>query len=237
MATAMMERGVKARARKQAESGFSLIEVMISMVVLTIGLLAVLATLGVTMAATQTSQEDMIARQVASEAMESIFNARNTSQLGFAAINNTTAVPPGVSPASRFEAIWAKIIATFETYRPLWVANFEIFAQMVGQPATRGFLAGNLHTARVGLAAMFLDQEESAVSQHTAATTGTFLHVLLSGLILQWLLDPASALSAKGLTEALRVTAQGLQPARKTTEPQRKRAHITQPAYRVRKRR
>jgi AcrR family transcriptional regulator len=148
-----------------------------------------------------------------------------------------TAVPPGVSPASRFEAIWAKIIATFETYRPLWVANFEIFAQMVGQPATRGFLAGNLHTARVGLAAMFLDQEESAVSQHTAATTGTFLHVLLSGLILQWLLDPASALSAKGLTEALRVTAQGLQPARKTTEPQRKRAHITQPAYRVRKRR
>jgi AcrR family transcriptional regulator len=148
-----------------------------------------------------------------------------------------TAVPPGVSPASRFEAIWAKIIATFETYRPLWVANFEIFAQMVGQPATRGFLAGNLHTARVGLAAMFLDQEESAVSKHTATTTGTFLHVLLSGLILQWLLDPASALSAKGLTEALRVTAQGLQPARKTTEPQRKRAHITQPAYRVRKRR
>jgi hypothetical protein len=28
--------------------------------------------------------------------MESIFNARNTSQLGFAAINNTTASPPGV---------------------------------------------------------------------------------------------------------------------------------------------
>jgi prepilin-type N-terminal cleavage/methylation domain-containing protein len=82
--------------RDRTQSGFSLIEVMISMVVLTIGLLAVLATLGVTMAATQTSQEDLLARQVASEAMESIFNARNTSQLGFASIANTTAAPPGV---------------------------------------------------------------------------------------------------------------------------------------------
>lgn len=76
--------------RDPTQAGFSLIEVMISMFVLTIGLLAVLAMLGVTMAATQTSQEDMIARQVASEAMESIFNARDTSQLGFSAIANTT---------------------------------------------------------------------------------------------------------------------------------------------------
>ncbi len=74
--------------RKCRQSGFSLIEVLIAMVVLTIGLLGVLATLEVAMAATETSQEDMLARQAASEAMESIFNARDTSQLGFAAINN-----------------------------------------------------------------------------------------------------------------------------------------------------
>lgn len=75
------------------QHGFSLIEVMISMVVLTIGLMALLATMGVLMAATQTSQEDLIARQVASEAMESIFNARDTSQLGWASIANT---PTGI---------------------------------------------------------------------------------------------------------------------------------------------
>lgn len=91
-----MSVNLSAARRGAGESGFSLIEVMISMVILTIGLLAALASLEVTMAANQTSQEDMIARQVASEAMESIFNARNTSQLGFAAINNTTASPPGV---------------------------------------------------------------------------------------------------------------------------------------------
>lgn len=77
--------------RDRGDQGFSLIEVMISMLVLTIGLLSLLAMLGLTMAATQTSQEDLLARQVASEAMESIFNARDTSQLGFSAIANTGA--------------------------------------------------------------------------------------------------------------------------------------------------
>ncbi len=91
-----MKKHYSISARYTDESGFSLIEVMISMVVLAIGLLSVLAMLGVTMAATQTSQEDMIARQVASETMESIFNARNTSQIGFTAINSTGATPPGI---------------------------------------------------------------------------------------------------------------------------------------------
>jgi len=74
-----------ASLRKTDQSGFSLLEVMISMVILAVGLLATLAALGITIGAGQTSQEDMIARQLASEAMESIFNARNTSQLGFTA--------------------------------------------------------------------------------------------------------------------------------------------------------
>src|ERR1700733_14548151 len=34
-----------------------------------------------------------------------------------------TLVPFGITPAQRFEAVWEKIIATFETHRPLWVAN------------------------------------------------------------------------------------------------------------------
>jgi AcrR family transcriptional regulator len=126
-----------------------------------------------------------------------------------------TSVSAAVTPKERFEATWAKVIATFETHRSLWIANFEIFTQMVSQPGTREFLAGNLHAARTGLAAMFLNQEESSISEHTAKTIGTFLHVLLSGLILQWLIDPGSALSAKDLTQALRTTAEGLRPATK----------------------
>jgi len=74
--------------RQIDQRGFSILEVMFAMVLLAVGMLAVLASLGYAIGATQTSQEDMLARQLASEAMESIFNARNTSQVGFAAINN-----------------------------------------------------------------------------------------------------------------------------------------------------
>ena len=83
-------------ARLPDQSGFSLIEVLVSMLILTGGLMALLSVLGIMMAATQTSQQDLVARQLASEAMESIFNARNTSQVGFSAIANTTANPPGI---------------------------------------------------------------------------------------------------------------------------------------------
>jgi AcrR family transcriptional regulator len=135
-------------------------------------------------------------------------------------------VPSSITPAERFEATWAKLIATFETHRSLWIANFEIFTQMVSQSVTREFLAGNLPAARTGLAAMFLNQEESSISDQTSRTIGTFHHVLLSGLIVQWLIDPASALSAKDLTEALRRTAEDLQPHRKTSKPTRKGVRI-----------
>jgi hypothetical protein len=109
-------------------------------------------------------------------------------------------------------------MATFETYRPLWVANFEIFAQMVSQPEARKVIAEKLDVARTGLAAMFLNQDESTITEHTTRTIGTFLHVLLSGLVLQWLIDPTSTLSAKGLTEALRATAESLEPNRMNSE-------------------
>jgi prepilin-type N-terminal cleavage/methylation domain-containing protein len=78
------------RLRRGSQSGFSLIEVMISAVILTVGLVGVLAVFGLAVAANQASQEDMIARQVASQAMESIFTARNTSQLSFSQINNVS---------------------------------------------------------------------------------------------------------------------------------------------------
>lgn len=78
------------RKLNASQKGFSLIEVMIAAVVVTVALVALLGTLGVALAASQTAQQDMIARQLASEAMESVYAARNTSQLSFAQINNVS---------------------------------------------------------------------------------------------------------------------------------------------------
>lgn len=72
------------------EIGFSLIEVLISMLVLTTGLLGLLGSLGAAMAATQNSQQLSIAKQLANEALESILTARTTAQVQWAQIANGT---------------------------------------------------------------------------------------------------------------------------------------------------
>ncbi|MFY9559530.1 MAG: prepilin-type N-terminal cleavage/methylation domain-containing protein [Terriglobales bacterium] len=70
------------------QRGFSLLEVVISMAVLTIGLVSLLGVFCIAMAATQDTQQDMIAKQLANEAIESIVTARDTAQLQWDAIQN-----------------------------------------------------------------------------------------------------------------------------------------------------
>ena len=88
MATSIIGRAGNSRVRKQTEDGFSLLEVVISMAVLTVGLVSLLGVFGLAMASTQTSQQDMIAKQLANEALESIVTARNTSQVSWAQVQN-----------------------------------------------------------------------------------------------------------------------------------------------------
>ena len=91
MATSIIGRGGNSRVGKQAERGFSLLEVVISMAVLTVGLVSLLGVFGLAMASTQTSQQDMIAKQLANEALESVVTARNTSQIHWDDIQNVGA--------------------------------------------------------------------------------------------------------------------------------------------------
>ncbi len=90
MDPSMMRRGGNTRLRRNAESGVSLLEVVISMAVLTVGMVSMLGVFGLAMAATQTSQSDMIAKQLANESYESIITARNTSQITWAQIQNVS---------------------------------------------------------------------------------------------------------------------------------------------------
>ncbi len=78
----------QAGAGKNRQQGFALLETIIAIVVLMIGLLAVLATFALAVGNTSTVQYDSVARQKAAEAMESIFTARQTSQLTFDQIQN-----------------------------------------------------------------------------------------------------------------------------------------------------
>jgi AcrR family transcriptional regulator len=137
-----------------------------------------------------------------------------------------TAVPERADPAQRFEATWAKLIQTFETSRPLWAANFELFAHMDHLPEIRRVLGDSLLHARVGLASLFLNRDVTEIDEQTARTTGAFYHALMSGLMAQWLINPKQALSAHDLTQALRTITVTLHPSRKTskTKPAKKKS-------------
>ncbi|HYR43211.1 MAG TPA: hypothetical protein VER98_09320 [Terriglobia bacterium] len=73
---------------KHSEAGITLIEVMISSLFLTIALLTVAMAMGQGISATYTSQEQLIAKQKAQEALESVMMARNTQEIGFAQIQS-----------------------------------------------------------------------------------------------------------------------------------------------------
>jgi prepilin-type N-terminal cleavage/methylation domain-containing protein len=100
MATAMIRHGRSSQGHKQAQDGFSLLEVVISMAVLTVGLVSLLGVFGLAMASTLTSQEDMVAKQLANETYESIVTARNTSQINWDDIQNTGSTSCPVTNAS-----------------------------------------------------------------------------------------------------------------------------------------
>jgi prepilin-type N-terminal cleavage/methylation domain-containing protein len=76
--------------KRNGDAGFTLIEVMIAIVVMSVGLLAVIASFATAISATQSAEEDLIARQKVLEAMESIYTARNAQQIPFASVANVS---------------------------------------------------------------------------------------------------------------------------------------------------
>jgi AcrR family transcriptional regulator len=138
-----------------------------------------------------------------------------------------TAVSPDAGPVERFESTWTQLIKTFQTHRPLWAANFELFAQLENFKEIQRVLGNSLQQARSGLASLLLHREERSIDKETARVMGGFYHALMSGLIAQFLIDPEHALSARELTHALQVTAASLAspkgaPTKKRSGPPKK---------------
>jgi len=75
-------------AYKKSQSGFSLLETVMAIAVLSIGVLSLAAVLGAGLAFMNTSQMDFIAQQKAAEAVESIFTARDSGALTWPQIAN-----------------------------------------------------------------------------------------------------------------------------------------------------
>lgn len=76
------------KSHTSRQGGFTLIETMIAVAIMTIGIVTLLAAFGTAVAATQNAEANLIARQKALQAMESIYTARNTQQITFSQIAN-----------------------------------------------------------------------------------------------------------------------------------------------------
>ncbi len=122
-------------------------------------------------------------------------------ELGIAADNQSSA---SLTPRERFESGLSRLIDSFATHRRLWAANLEIFAEVERIPELRSMIDdGLLQNARASFVALFDGRDVESVDDRSIRTTGSLYYALVTGILVQWIVDPKHAPSAKELTEAL----------------------------------
>ncbi|MEU4622322.1 TetR/AcrR family transcriptional regulator [Actinoplanes sp. NPDC023801] len=112
----------------------------------------------------------------------------------------------GDDPMLRF---WRRVIRSIQTDRQLWLASIEAMLQAEHNPALREQMAGGMAAGRSGMAAMLTGLAEDQVDPETVASLGSVQMALMSGVLMQWLTDPASAPSAEQIVAGIRALGGG----------------------------
>jgi AcrR family transcriptional regulator len=109
-------------------------------------------------------------------------------------------------------AFWRRVIASITSHRALWLASVEVMIQAEHNPELRAMLTGGLQAGRSGMAALFTGRPEDQLDPETVRGIGSVQMALMSGVVTQWLTDPASAPTAEEIVAGLRALA-ALAPA------------------------
>jgi hypothetical protein len=110
----------------------------------------------------------------------------------------------GDAPGDRLEAFLSAVVEAIGQNRALVSASVQAFAQSEFAPEVRSQLAEAYEKARHELPAMILGADPAEVDDRTASTVGSLVMALVNGLVLQHLVDPDRAPSARDLAEAVR---------------------------------
>lgn len=107
---------------------------------------------------------------------------------------------PEAGPVERFQLTWTRVVSLFGRHGGLLAANFEVFAHAQNNADVREMLLSGLNEGREGLGRMFYRGDDD----DTRRAIGTFCHALMTGVMAQWLIDPASSATGADLAVAMR---------------------------------
>ncbi|MEV7908008.1 TetR/AcrR family transcriptional regulator, partial [Streptomyces anulatus] len=107
-------------------------------------------------------------------------------------------------PAERYQAMWTRLLKSFGPHRKLWLASIEALLQAEHSPDLRRYVAAGQREGRKGLAAILEGVEEDTLRESTVRTVGSVQLALLSGLMVQALIDPEQTPSGAEVLEGLR---------------------------------
>ncbi|MBV9445426.1 MAG: TetR/AcrR family transcriptional regulator [Streptosporangiaceae bacterium] len=104
-------------------------------------------------------------------------------------------------PLTRFERFWTYVIESFRVNTEVWMATFDVFSVAQRSPEVRTAIANGLEDGRLLWARFLYGAEDDPA---TLRAVGSLYQALLSGVLVQWLVDPDRAPTAADLATALR---------------------------------
>ncbi len=122
--------------------------------------------------------------------------------------------PPADPPA----AMWTEMIRSFREQRQLWAASIDAYVQADHNPELRKHLSDAQEEGRRGSAAGLLGVSEAEIDEQSVRTVGSVQMALISGVLMQWLIDPGRAPSGEDVVAGLRALA-GVLGARPAPPP------------------
>ncbi|MFI5985444.1 TetR/AcrR family transcriptional regulator [Streptomyces sp. NPDC051555] len=114
----------------------------------------------------------------------------------------------------RFTSVWEGILGRHEQFTAMWAASTEIALAPDRMPELAAMLAASEGEGRRGLIALFTGIPEEELDEDDMRTLGAVYQALLTGVMVQWRFNPATAATAADLTEGIRRLAGGLSGGR-----------------------
>jgi hypothetical protein len=103
----------------------------------------------------------------------------------------------------RFERFFAHVIESFRASPGVWAATFDVFGVAQHDPEVRAAVAQGIEDGRALWARALGSLDADGADQRVARAVGSLYQALLSGVLVQWLIDPDRAPSAADLAAGL----------------------------------